>query len=94
MRTLSKGTKRDMVHQYLLYLHIPNFIYIYIYIYIFETNFLHHSPVEQLAIMPLGHHFSYSWELKKSKFICLLKLQLVGRKLSTCHFAKSILKDI
>ena len=62
MRALSKGTKRDMVHQYLLYLHIPNFIYIYIYIYIyiFETIFLHHSPVEQLAIMPLGHHFSYS----------------------------------
>ena len=62
MRTLSKGTKRDMVHQYLLYLHIPTFIYIYIYIYIYvyETIFLHHSPVEQLAIMPLGHHFPYA----------------------------------
>ena len=88
MRTLSKGTKRDMVHQYLLY------IYIYIYIYIFQTIFFHHSLVEQLAIMPLGHHFSYRWELKKSKFIRLLKLQLVGRKLSMCHLAKSILKDI
>ena len=30
------------------------------YMYVYETIFLHHSPVEQLAIMPLGHHFPYA----------------------------------